>query len=120
AALGNTAVLERRAPVRAMKLEQADASGLVAKDDEILAHDPDAQRHVGQVAGEGNGLPEAPQVLAARRAWTHPNQLVVRRRHLAGKIGTVRCVEKGARCAHGSPYTTTARRAAGVRDPHGT
>jgi len=68
AALLENAVLERRAAVRAVQLEQADAARAIAEDDEVLAHDPDPPRHVAEVAREGHGLPEAAQVLAARRA----------------------------------------------------
>ena len=51
--------------MRAVELQESHASGLVAEDHEVLAHDPDPQRHVEEVAGEGHGLPEAPEVFAA-------------------------------------------------------
>src|SRR5207249_9764104 len=68
AALLEDAVLERGPAVGALQLQQAGAARAVAEDHEVLAHDPDAPRHVSEVAREGHRLPEPSQVLAARRA----------------------------------------------------
>src|SRR5262249_40638310 len=62
------AELERRSAVRAVQLQQTDLPGAIAKDHEILAHDPDTPRDVRQVSHERDRLPEPSQIFAARGA----------------------------------------------------
>src|SRR5439155_16076069 len=107
AALADEPVLERGAPVGAVELEQPHALAPVAEYHQVLAHDAEAERHVPEIAREGDGLPEAPEVLAAGRARAHAHQLLVGRRHLAREIGSVGSIEEGPPPAHGCRYTTT-------------
>ncbi len=67
AAILDAAEGEIGATVRAMAAEQADLAGLVAEQHQILAHDADRHRRAafGQLDAAGDGLPIAPQQLAA-------------------------------------------------------
>ncbi len=98
--LTDQAVLERRAAVRAVQLEQPDATAPVAEQHEILPEDPEAQRNVRQLPREGDRLPEAAEILAARRAGADPRELLVGRRDLARVIRAVRRVEDLRRFRH--------------------
>ena len=71
--------------MRAVELEETDPAEAVAEQHEVLAHDPERERHVVELSREGDGLPEAAQVLAARRARAHARELGVRRGHVRAR-----------------------------------
>jgi hypothetical protein len=80
AALGDDAVLERRAAMGAVLVQEADVPREVAEDHQILAQDPDCQRQIGQLRCHRDRMPEAAHVLAAGCAAADPRQLFVGRR----------------------------------------
>src|SRR6185369_14557432 len=86
AALDGNAELERRAAVRAVQMQDADAATPVTEHHEILAEDPHAQRCVDEIAGEGHRLPEAAQVLPARRAGPDFGELPIGRHEAAAVV----------------------------------
>ena len=51
----------------AMRLEAADAPASVAEQHEVLAHGADLERELAEFRGHRHRLPEAAQILAARR-----------------------------------------------------
>ena len=77
-----------------MQLQQPEEPTAVAEDDQVLAEDAQGKRQVFQLAGEGDGLPVAAQVLAARCAGPDVRQLGVRRGHLPGEIGSIGHIQK--------------------------
>jgi hypothetical protein len=95
AALERDAELERRAAMRAVQVQDADAAAPVAEDHEIFAEDAHAARRTVEVAREGHRLPEAPQVLAARGAGTDLGQLRIRRRRRSTRVSVERTAERG-------------------------
>src|SRR5581483_3485557 len=72
AAVLEPAVREVGSPVGTVDPEQSQLSGFVAKEDEVLAHDPHGQGRstFGQLLAQRDRLPVAAQHLSARRAWT--------------------------------------------------
>ena len=64
AALLHLAVIERGAPVRAVRMHQAGPAGPVAKQDQVLAQHPDLARRGGGIGGQPDGVPVAAQQLA--------------------------------------------------------
>ena len=51
----------------AVPLEQSHVPPQVPEGHQLLAQNRDAQRHIAEIVGEAHRLPEAPEVLAARR-----------------------------------------------------
>ena len=74
AALLADAVFERGLAVAAIEVKEPVAPGLVAEEDEILAHHPDPLRQIGNLGGDRDGMPEATQILAAGRARADPRR----------------------------------------------
>jgi len=72
AALEWNGEFERRAAMRAVQVEHADASAAIAEDHEVLAQDAHAARRTIQIARERHRLPEAPEVFAARSGRDRP------------------------------------------------
>ena len=75
AALLVAAQRERRAPVRAMLVQHADAAGGVAKRHQILAQQPHAHRRpvaLGDLFGQTRRYPVAAHQLAHRRIALDP------------------------------------------------
>ena len=72
---------ERRAPVRAVLVEHAEAAGGVAKRHQVLTQQPHAYRRtvaLGDLLGQARRYPVAPHQLAHRRIALYPaKQLVV-------------------------------------------
>jgi hypothetical protein len=85
-----------------VSLEQADTMAKIPKDDQLLTHDPDGERDCAQLAGEGDGLPEPAEILAARCAGPDTSQLLVRRGHLPAVIRSIGHIQKWPRCRHGA------------------
>src|SRR5262249_7914085 len=90
AALERNPQLERRAERRAVQMQHADAPPAVAKDHEILAQDPHPQGRRREIAREGDGLPEAAQILAARRAGADLGHLGIGRRDFTATVAVER------------------------------
>src|SRR6202011_5648485 len=86
AALGDAAEFERGAAMAAMAVKNADPAAAVAKDDELLAEYVDGERHIGELAGEGDRLPIAPHHLTARRAGAGMGEARILARHIALEI----------------------------------
>jgi hypothetical protein len=95
AALERNAELERRAAMRAVQVEHADAPAAIAEDHEILAEDAHAARRSVQVAREGHRLPEAPQVFAPRSAWTDLGELGIGSRRRPAHVSVERAPGRG-------------------------
>src|SRR5262249_18332493 len=70
-------------------MQHADAPPTVAKNHEILAEDPHPQGRRREIAREGDRLPEAAQILSARRAGTDLGQLGIGRRDLTATVAVV-------------------------------
>src|SRR5882757_10301563 len=58
-------VLERRAAMGTMQLQQSHSAAPVAEHHQLLAQDLDPMRQVAQFVGEADRLPKAAQILAA-------------------------------------------------------
>src|ERR1700730_14834815 len=86
--------------MRAIKLQEADRTRLVAERDEVLAEDAQAPRQLAQFAGEDDRLPEAPQIFPARLARPDPGQLMILGRPLAMVIGAVGGAQKRRSLSH--------------------
>jgi hypothetical protein len=103
----------------AVSLEQPDAATAVAKEHEVLAHNPNSEREVFQIFGIGHGLPEPSQILPARRPGTNVGEFFVLPRNLAAVIRAVRLVQERPVHRHGvvNPLlsATRARRAYAMR-----
>src|SRR5262249_4182808 len=99
--------LERRPAMRAVQVQHADAAAAIAKDHEILTQNAHSQRRRHEIARERDRLPEAAQILAARRSGTDLGQLGIRRRNLAAAIaveGTgLQLRDSRAGSLHGNP-----------------
>src|SRR5262249_42200431 len=87
AMLLDLAELERGPAMTAVLLQQPGASALVAEQHEVLVHHLDWHRQVLERRGMRDGLPEAAQILAARRARTGVREDIVLARHGAIVIG---------------------------------
>src|SRR4029077_6736587 len=74
--------------MRAVQVQHADAPAAIAEHHQVLAEDSGSQRRQRELARERDGLPEAAQILAARRARTDLGQLGIRRGNVAA-AGTV-------------------------------
>ena len=72
-----------------MQFEEPGFAGAVAEGDEVLTQDPQAQRQVLKVVGVADRLPEATEILAARRVWADTGQLGILRRNLTVMIAAV-------------------------------
>ena len=72
AGLADDAELERGAAVAAMRVQEPEAAAAVAKQHQILAENAHAQRQVLDPLGHRHGEPEAPEILAGRRARPDP------------------------------------------------
>ena len=59
---------ERRAAVRTVPVQEADLSGLVPKDDQILTQYADRERQIAKLLRQAHRLPEATHQFTARRA----------------------------------------------------
>ena len=77
AALGDDAVLERRPAVTAVLVQEADPSGEVPEQDQLLAEDLDEDRPLPDLLRHRHRQPESPEVLAARGAGPGVGQLRV-------------------------------------------
>ena len=97
AALERNGELERRAAMRAVQVEHADAPAAIAEDHEIFAQDAHAARRAVQIAREGHRLPEAPQVLAAGRAGTDLGELGIGGRRRSARVSVERAAGRGLR-----------------------
>jgi hypothetical protein len=64
--------------MRAVQVQYADAPAAIAEDHQILAQEPHSQRRLREIARERDGLPEAAQILTARRARSYFGQLGIR------------------------------------------
>ena len=100
ARLADQPEFERGAAMRAMQFQQPDLAALVAKGDEVLAEDAQPPRHLAQLRGLDDRLPEPPQIFAAGRARADPGQFLVYRRTIAMVIGAVGTVQKGCSFRH--------------------
>jgi hypothetical protein len=78
--VGDQAILERRAAVRAIRFQKADGAALVAEHDEVLAKDAQAAGQVLLLVAKDDRLPEASQVFAAGRVRPDASQFLVFRR----------------------------------------
>src|SRR5215472_5714549 len=83
AALLDLTPFQRRSPVRAMRIERADATLLVAEQHDLLAEELFFPRQVLQLFGEAGGLPIPAQEFAHRATRLDGRQLVIGRRNLA-------------------------------------
>ena len=95
AALGHDPVLQRRAPVRAVAVQQPRAPGAVAEQHQVLAEHPHHHGELPQLHRHRDRLPVAAEVLAARGAGADVGKLRV----LAGVPDLVVSLE-----ARGAPY----------------
>ena len=77
APLGDDSVLERRAPVRAMAVQQPRPSGAVAKQHQVLAEDPHRQGQRAELLRHRHRLPVAAEILPARSARIDVGELRV-------------------------------------------
>ena len=71
---------QRRAAMRAIRVDQTDSSLRVAESDQVLAEQPHAHRRavfLGQFGGQRRRLPIAAEQLASRRAGTHPDEALL-------------------------------------------
>src|SRR5437763_12438974 len=82
AALLDLTPFERRAAMRAMRVERADPALLVPEDDDLLAQQLFLARQILQLFREADRLPIAAQQLAHRAARLDTGQLVIRWRGL--------------------------------------
>src|SRR5215469_4103619 len=89
ALLADQAEFERGSAMRAMQLEEAGLAGAVTKGDEILAQDAEPERQVLQIVRVADRLPEAAEILAARRIRADMGKLGVFRRDLTVMIAAV-------------------------------
>src|SRR5262249_3730449 len=113
--LRNQPELERSPAMGTVALEQPHPSLPIAEDDQLLPEDRDVNRHVSQVIGEADRLPEAAEVLAARRSGTDVGEFCVLSGNLAMVVGAVaRRQEGGSR--HGGP----SQHRCGSRSRYGT
>jgi hypothetical protein len=74
---------ERGAAMRAVQLQQADGAALVAEHHQLLAQDPKFDRQIRDVVGVADRLPEAAEILAARRVRSDVGEFRVLARHFA-------------------------------------
>ena len=70
--LADDAELERGAAMAAMRVQQPEASAAIAEQHQLLAEDAQRQRQVLDLPGHRHREPEAPEVLAGRRARPDP------------------------------------------------
>ena len=101
APLRHQAELQRRATVGAVHLDNADAAAEVAEGHQFLVHDFEREGKVGEVFGGAYGLPEAAQVLAARRPRPNVGHFGVFFGYVAVKVGAKGGVEEGGSRGHG-------------------
>jgi hypothetical protein len=89
AALFDLAVIQGRAAMRAVRVDQAGPAGLVAKQDQVLAQHPHLARRVAGVGRGADRVPVAPEQFAHRRAGADLGQLlaVARLRPAIGGAG---------------------------------
>ena len=63
--------------MRAMAVQHADAAGLVAEGDEVLAQDAYRKRQVAKLRRQADRLPGGADILAEGRSRPHGRQLAV-------------------------------------------
>ena len=71
------AELERRVAVGAVPVHQPQVSAAVAKEHEVLAEPANRERKLADLRAHRDRMPEAPQVLSARRVRPDPDQKLV-------------------------------------------
>ncbi len=116
AALLDDAVLETRAPMRAMPVQQAQACRPVAKQHQVFTEDAHRQREIEHFARDRDRLPGAAQPFAARRAGADAGEFRVGFRHLAAKVAGV-SLRRGRGVVHGfaQAVTSTSTRMSGSK-----
>lgn len=77
AALENPRELEGRTAVTTALFENSDAPAAIAEDDQVFAQNAHGKRYIAEVGRDGDGLPKAAKVLAARRASPDLGELFV-------------------------------------------
>ena len=85
----DASVLERRAPVRAMAVQQADPSRSVAEEHQVLAEESNCERQVADFLRERDAVPEAAQVLSAGRARPDVGELRILGRDVAVLVAAI-------------------------------
>src|SRR5580765_2429848 len=76
--------------MRAVQVQHADTPAAIAEHHQVLAEDSGSQRRRRELARECDGLPEAAQILATRRARTDLGQLGIRRGNVAAAVAVER------------------------------
>ena len=84
-----------------MHLHQADSAAEVAESHQLFVHYLQGQWHVGQIFRGAHRLPEAPEVLAARRSRPNVSQLALFLGHLAVVVRPIRGIEERSSRCHG-------------------
>ena len=81
--------------MRAVFVHKPDLlTAAIPKHDQVLAEDADRLRQFTQFAGDENWMPETPQILTARRAWTHPRNFIIDG-HRLGLLIAAEILERG-------------------------
>src|SRR5689334_1864923 len=88
-------ILQRRAAMRTMQLQQTDSAAPVAKRHQFLAEDRDAIGQVLQFVGEADRLPRAAQIFAAWCIGADMAEFCVFLGHLAMEVTAKPCRQKG-------------------------
>src|SRR5262249_8934110 len=117
--------LQRRPTMRAVQVQHADAAAAVAEHYEILTQEADPQRRRGEIAHKRHRLPEAAQILTARRSGTDLGQFGIWRWDFAAAIAIERTGLRlcGARSSslHGIPsLAPTSERSQATHDAEQT
>jgi hypothetical protein len=80
-----------------VQLQQPDAPATIAKENEILAQDPDAKGNVLQFVRKADRLPKAAQIFATGRARTDPREIEIRLWDVASMISGVGGIQEWRR-----------------------
>src|SRR6516165_9878293 len=96
-------VLQRRAAMRTMQLQQTDNAAPVAKHHQFLTEDLDPMRQVLQFVGEADRLPIAAEIFAAWCVGADMGEFCVLLGHLAMEVAAISHRQKRGSGDHGSP-----------------
>jgi len=82
------AIIKRRAPMNAVRLQQAGPAGCVTEDDEVFTEDADLLRRGRHLRGDIDRMPIAPQPFSGGRSGPHFQQFFFGvARHKGAPIG---------------------------------
>src|SRR6516164_8258326 len=99
-------VLQRRAAMRTMQLQETDGAAPIAKHHQFLAEDFDPMGQVLQFVGEADRLPKAAQIFATRCVGADMGKFCVFLGHLAMEVTAISRRQEGGSSNHfGSPFS---------------